>query len=200
MRAITLEYQHQLRTKRQATNQQNTYQPGDLILWNPKEHTKSFRTSKLTPKLLGPYTVKKQNGNNVTCQHTKLESQHVFHADRIMPYIGTEQSAKHIGLLDQEEFIVESIVNHRGNWSNLKSIELLVRWQGYTSEADSWEPWSSLRRVAALHDYLHRINQTKYIPHQFRAQFQTKKKQQQQVKVIPEQSNNLRKNTSHSGV
>ena len=35
VRAITLEYQHQLRTKRQAptpSDQQNTYQPGDLIL------------------------------------------------------------------------------------------------------------------------------------------------------------------------
>ena len=117
--------------------------------------------------------MKKQIGNNVTCQHTQLESQHVLHTDRLTPYIGTEQSAKHIGLLDQEEFIVESIVNHRGNWSNLKSIELLVRWQGYTSESDSWEPWSSLRRVAALHKYLHQIGRTKYIPHQFRHKFST---------------------------
>ena len=171
IRAITSKFQHDLRQQRQMftpTDHQNKYQRDDLILWNPKEHSKSFRTSKLAPKLLGPYTVIEQTGNNITCQHTQFDTQHVFHADRIMPYVGTVQSAKHIGLLDREEYIVKSIVAHRGKWTHLISIELLVHWHGYTSDSDSWEPWTSLRLVKALHEYLQKIGHTNKIPLPYR--------------------------------
>lgn len=169
VRAITTQYQHELRQKRQAsTTNQNIYQKGDLILWNPKEHDKAFRSSKLAPKLLGPYTVITQDGNNITCLHTQLNTEHVFHTDRISPYIGTMRSAQKIGLLDREEYIVKSIVAHRGKWTHLKSIELLVHWHGYTSDSDSWEPWTSLRLVKALHEYLQKIGHTNKIPLPYR--------------------------------
>ena len=169
VRAITSQFQNELRQKRQASiTKQNVYQKDDLILWNPKEHSKAFRSSKLAPKLLGPYTVITHIGNNVTCLHTQLNTQHVFHTDRISPYIGTIQSAQKIGLLDREEYIVESIVAHRGKWTHLKSIEFLVHWQGYTSDSDSWEPWTSLRLVQALHEYLQKIGHANKIPLPYR--------------------------------
>ena len=68
-----------------------------------------------------------------------------------------------MGLLDKEEYIVEKIISHRGAWNRLKSIELFVRWDGCTAAQDSWEPWSSMRRVKAVHEYLKTINKEKYI-------------------------------------
>ena len=46
---------------------ENTYQPGDLVLWNPREHAHSFRTTKLAPKLLGLYMVQHQTRNEIHC-------------------------------------------------------------------------------------------------------------------------------------
>ena len=166
IRAITAQYQLELRQKRQSTTpqtQQNTYQPGDYILWNPKENQNSFRSSKLSPTLLGPYTVTKQEGNKISCYHNQLHTQHIFHSDRVTPFIGSTTIANKIGLLDKEEYVVEKIKSHRGTWNKLKSIELLVRWQGYTADSDSWEPWSNMRRVHALHTYLRLINKEKFI-------------------------------------
>ena len=167
IRAITAQYQLELRQKRQAPtpqSQQNTYQPGDFILWNPKETKNSFRSSKLSPNLLGPYTVTQQEGNNISCYHNQLNTQHKFHSDRVTPFIGSTTIAHDIGMLDKDEYVVDKIVSHRGAWNRLKSIELLVRWHGYTSDSDSWEPWSSLRRVQALHTYLKTIGKEKFIP------------------------------------
>ena len=167
IRAITAQYQLELRRKRQAPTPQhlqNTYQPGDFILWNPKEIKSSFRASKLSPSLLGPYTVTKQEGSNISCYHNQLDTQHTFHSDRVTPFIGSITVAYDMGLLDKEEYIVEKIISHRGTWNRLKSIELFVRWDGCTAAQDSWEPWSSMRRVKALHGYLKTIGKERYIP------------------------------------
>jgi Chromo (CHRromatin Organisation MOdifier) domain len=119
-----------------------------------KENKNSFRSSKLSPTLLGPYTVTKQEGNNFSCYHNQLNTQHTFHSDRVTPFTGSTTIAHDIGMLDEEEYIVEKILSHRGVWTRLKSLEFLVRWHGYDTACDSWEPWTALRRVQALHTYL----------------------------------------------
>ena len=54
---------------------------------------------------------------------------------------------------DHMEFFVESILDHR-NCQTRTSAEFLVRWLNYPDSQDSWEPYSSLRDVVTLHDYL----------------------------------------------
>ena len=65
VRAITTAFQQSLRTRRLRNQITNLYQPGDLILWNPREHVNSSRSSKLAPKLLGPYSVISQERNDI---------------------------------------------------------------------------------------------------------------------------------------
>ena len=146
----------------------NHYQPGDFILWNPREHAHSFRTSKLAPKLLGPYIVQSQKVNDIACQHTTLGTQHVFHSDRVTPFLGSPDSITTLGNLDRDEYIVASILAHRGNWKRLHTMEFLVHWDGYDSDLDSWEPWRILRSVIALHTYLRHHGFDKHIPSQYR--------------------------------
>ena len=98
VRRITHEYQCALRTQRQRatpSSKQNMYQPGDLVLWNPKEHAHAFRTSKLAPKLLGPYTVLTQTNNNVTCLHCHHNTQHVLHTHRLAVFWRFLYSSNH---------------------------------------------------------------------------------------------------------
>ena len=167
IRSITANYQLELRANRQKLHPeciQNSYQPGDYILWNPREHSKSFRSSKLAPKLLGPYVVINQVINDITCRHLQSNIEHVFHSSRVSPFVGSEVSAKKISLLDTEEYIVESISAHRGSWKRLSSMEFLVNWHGYSSSESTWERWANVRDVKALHDYLRNIGHETHIP------------------------------------
>ena len=79
VRAITTAFQQSLQTKRLRTQMTNLYEPGDLILWNPREHVNSFRSSKLAPKLLGPYSVISSGCNDIICTHCHLQILIEFH-------------------------------------------------------------------------------------------------------------------------
>jgi hypothetical protein len=54
---------------------------------------------------------------------------------------------------DHMEFFVESILDHRGI-ENRTSIEFLVKWLNHPDSSNSWEPYSNLRDVVQLHEYL----------------------------------------------
>ena len=166
VRSATANYQQSLR--QDDTLSRNTYQPGDLILWNPREHPMAFRSTKLAPKLLGPYIVKQQLRNTVICTHSQFHTEHSFHSNRISPYIGSLNDAQRISILDKDEYVVDSILDHRGTFTKLSTVFFLVHWHGYDSTSDSWEPWKSLRNVAALHAYLRSKNLTKHIPPEHR--------------------------------
>jgi hypothetical protein len=165
VRAITDNYHLQLRSQRTSTSQaQNIFQPGDLILWNPREQPTSHRSTKLAPKLLGPYTVIIQTKNNVQCEHIITGQEKIFHAERITPFVGSVQDAKKAALLDRDEYIITSILAHRGTFQNKRQLQFLVRWDGYDESSDTWEPWHELMHTQPLHNYLHSIGQSKYIP------------------------------------
>ena len=127
-------------------------------------HAHSFRTTKLAPKLLGPYMVQHQTKNKIHCIHQHLNTSHVFYASKLSPYIGNPSDAKHIGLLDSDEYIIEAVLVHKGNWKSLPFMTFLVHWYGYDNIADSWEPWQALRKTDALHTYHRSNNLGKYMP------------------------------------
>ena len=150
--------------RRKTTPTQNVYSPGDLILWNPRENVFSFRSSKLAPKLLGPYKVISQSKNDIKCVHPVLHTEHILHSSRVTPFYGTPESGHSVALLDNDEFIVDEILQHRGQWNRIRDMTFLVRWANYDSSHDSWEPWSALRRVDKMHTYLRLNGQASRIP------------------------------------
>ena len=171
VRSITSSYQESLRCKRQLktpSNSHNTYQPGDFILWNPLETPQSLRSSKLSPKLLGPYEVIQQTKNDISCKHAVTNVISVLHSSRVTPFIGSDIDAQTSALLDRDEYIVDSVVTHRGNARKVSSLQFLIRWHNYSSAHDSWEPWAEMKKVSVVHDYLEQNNMSNIIPQQYK--------------------------------
>ena len=65
---------------------------------------------------------------------------------------------------DYDEFFVERILEHEGDFRKVSTLFFLVRWHAYSSEHDSWEPWKNLLHSEQLHLYLHSIGKSKVIP------------------------------------
>ena len=65
---------------------------------------------------------------------------------------------------DDDEFLVDAILEHRGNLSKKTTLEFKVRWLGYSPDDDTWVPWKNVMHVDKLHDYLRSRNQAKLIP------------------------------------
>ena len=155
IREVTADFQSDLRSwKKRHNSHLNIFQPGDLILWNPKETPTSLRSSKLQPKFLGPYCVIKQTHNDVLCKHVTTNIEYTFHSSRIYPFFGSIQDAKKCAIVDTDEYDVEAILDHAGNIRRKTSMRFLVKWLGYSDAHTSWEPYNNLKDNSILHQYL----------------------------------------------
>ena len=68
------------------------YEPGDFVLWNPKETPCSHLESKLAPSWMGPYEVIEQVKNDVECVHISLRTCNKFHVSRLKPFLAQERT------------------------------------------------------------------------------------------------------------
>ena len=69
---------------------------------------------------------------------------------------------------DYLEFFVEKVLAHKGDPRRKKSLEFQIKWLGYDSTYNSWEPWHSFRDVECLHDYLKDNDMSFLIPKKFK--------------------------------
>lgn len=133
-----------------------TYPIGSLVLVAPRE---GKRIHKLSPRWLGPMRVVNitKQGRRYTLQNLVTMKNLDYHVTQIKEYLqdpAQSQSPLQIALADHnQEYIVEKILDMRGNPSGSKTqLQFLVKWAGY--EDTTWEPWSSLRNVVHLHNFL----------------------------------------------
>eukprot|EP00762_Andalucia_godoyi_P006033 ANDGO_00041.mRNA.1 hypothetical protein ABB37_10147 len=94
-----------------------------------------------------------RNGNIYTCQDLTSLRTNDLHVSRLKPYDMTStEDALQIASVDSDEYVVESIVEHRGK--SKRDFEFRVRWSGYNADDDSWLPYSEVRELEALETYL----------------------------------------------
>ena len=65
---------------------------------------------------------------------------------------------------NEQEFVVEEILAHRGNHQRRSTMKFLVRWTGYDKTSNSWEPYKTLMHVDRLHEYLREQRMRSLIP------------------------------------
>ena len=146
------------------------FEIGSWVLIQPHMNPLTGRRAtgdKLTPYWAGPYQVQSQtDANTYVLRDTvqdKTFNRHVkdLHRFNYDPQF-TDPSA--VALIDRREFVIEKVLDHRGEVTSKKSLEFLVKWKGYTDDFNLWLPWKEVMYVTALHEYLTSKNLAKLIP------------------------------------
>jgi hypothetical protein len=127
LRAVSKRFQEQLiaeRTSATPAETQNTYQPGDFVLF---ERNKSVpRPNKLTPDFQGPFEVISQNKNDVSTRNLVYGNVRDYHVERLKPFFGTRSEAAELAKRDSDQFDVERILAYRGDPETRTTMEFNV--------------------------------------------------------------------------
>ena len=111
---------------------------------------------KFTTRWQGPMQVINRQGSVYTVQNLITKKAEDVHISRLAPfrYSPKHTDPKKIAMHDEQEFLIETILSHRGSRHHKTKMEFLVKWTGFADTENSWEPWKALRDTDALHDYL----------------------------------------------
>jgi len=125
------------RKKYSSPELQNTFQPGDRVLWQRDPNIPL--PSKLSPKFVGPYEVISQDRNDVTCRHLILGHIKVFHVSRLKIFHGSLESAKNTAMIDNNQYVINEFKAFRGNPKTRTTMEFEVLFEDGSLV---WLPWS----------------------------------------------------------
>ena len=137
---ISKKHQEQIKSERQmnsSVDTQNTYQPGDLVLF--QHDPNAPLPSKLSPKYVGPYIVLQQIKNDVDCRHVILGHVKQFHVSRLKLFYGSMDEAKRVAMIDNNQFVIESILAYRGDPMKRTTMEFEVK---FADGSLVWLPWN----------------------------------------------------------
>jgi transposase InsO family protein len=143
---------------------------GSLVLCRYPETAMGHKPpTKLHLPWQGPFQLMKANGpDKLTIRHTTTGKDYVVHISRLKPYLYDPaiSDPRDVARRDDQETFVERVLSHEGEMKRKKTLRFHVKYIGFpiTTGPESFLPWSELRRVEALHEYLEDNGLEKYIP------------------------------------
>ena len=146
-----------------------SFSVGDEVLLRTKNlKLKTTGPRKLFPKWVGPFPVEKSVGN-VAYRLTLPSSMRchpVFHVSNLQPYRSSgrvQPPPVPIHVDGELEFEVEQVLHHRDIRSGKRSKrEYLIKWVGYGTEHNSWEPASSMHCDELIDQYWKATHNAQY--------------------------------------
>ena len=115
--------------------------------------------------------------SNYLAEYTLLDlitdKQKVYHMSQLKPFnfnpMRTDPTD--IARRDYLEFFIEEILDMKGDIAHYGQLKFHVKWLNYTTEHNTWEPWSSLRKTEKLHRFLIMKNLKYLIPRQYKQDY-----------------------------
>ena len=153
------------RSTRVARRRRSEFEPvevgGMIMVFGDQFATESGRSRKLQPRWRGPFTVLEfddHTQNYTVSMDSRMyrRQRGVFHCSVVKPYHQNDDDrfpgrahAKPAPILvnEQQEWEVETILDHRTRYGRG---QFLVKWKGYPSSENSWEPLEGLGNAADM--------------------------------------------------
>jgi len=111
--------------------------------------------TKLHPKWQGPYKIIGATNNKYTLSALTSSKEITVHIERLKQYLQDPHIPDtDVTTWDANEYLVDQILNHRGNVKKKSRMQFLVQWHGYDVSESTWEPYSNVKDLAALTDYI----------------------------------------------
>jgi hypothetical protein len=122
--------------------------------------------TRLLTRWRGPLKILSRNKSEYLLLDLVTGKEKLFHVKnmRIFRFDSLSVDPLDIARRDYNEFFVEKIMDHMGDFRKVSTLTFKVRWSRYSPEYDTWEPWKNLRHLAPLHEYLRSIGRSKLIP------------------------------------
>jgi hypothetical protein len=143
VRAISKAHHETVQAKRMAATpagQQNTFHKGDFVLqFRAQQYDPLHLPNKLAPTHLEPFEVLSHRSNYVTCRHLHQNLTVVLHSSRLKLFAGTEEVAKQMALLDDDQYEVDRILAYVGEPDLRSKMMFKVR---YADGDELWIRWS----------------------------------------------------------
>ena len=158
--------EHQLQTDQHKVVENDPdvtdYPVNSYVLYTPP----MGRSNKLLARHKGPYQVIGKRQFIYIIEDLVKGKQIKTHVHNLRPFVLSPTQVNPIDVAQQneQEFVVDGILAHRGNHHRRSTMKFLVRWAGYDESSNSWEPYKALMHVDKLHDYLREHRMRALIP------------------------------------
>ena len=122
--------------------------------------------TRLLTRWKGPMKILRCEGSEYLLLDLVSGKEKMFHIKNMRPFhfIPSKIDPLDVARHDYNEFFVDRILEHEGDFKKMSTLFFLVRWRTYSAEHDSWEPWKNLLHSEQLHQYLHSIGKSRIIP------------------------------------
>ena len=140
--------------KEQITSKFTPWKVGDKV-WLEMTNLHMNGPKKLHMKRTGPFEIEEVISHMAFCLHipSQWKIHPVFHTSLLTTYKETLEHRPNFpqpppDLIDgKEEYEVEAVLRHRGKPGRCT---FLIRWKGYSTAEDTWEPERNLRNAQPL--------------------------------------------------
>ena len=133
------------------------FKVGDQVFLNAKNIPSLRPSAKLDQKFLGPFTIIGNTPSPLSFKldlPTSMNIHPVFHVTCLEPVrpsheAQTQETPLPVIVDGEEEWFVDDILDSRYN-EDTETCEYLVKWRGFSSEHNSWEPWEAVKLTTSF--------------------------------------------------
>ncbi len=145
------------------------FDAGDWVLAMPYNNPLTGRRAagdKLSSFWEGPFQVISSSGNTYRLRDTVQDREIQRHVTELKRFFFDPQHTdpEVVAQIDRREFVIEAVLDHRGDLKRKKTLEFLVRWKGYSKDFDLWLPWKEVMYTSQLRTYLAQHELLKLLP------------------------------------